>query len=80
MSFEIEYMQVRHWGPVVSKTPFLALLTGTMLAGVAVSSNTKYYVKRMRENGFRPVPEARLPPMMYGGITFSGGLFLFACK
>lgn len=80
LSFEIEYARVRHWGPVVSKVPFIALLVGTFIGGVAVTSNTRYYVKRMRENNYKPVPEARLLPMMYGGIAFTGGLFLFACK
>ena len=80
MSFEIEYTRVRNWAPVVSKVPFIALLVGTLIAGVAVVGNTKYYVKRMRQNGYKPVPEARLPPMMYGGFAFTGGLFLFACK
>lgn len=78
LSFEIEYARVRHWGPVVSKVPFIALLVGTFIGGVAVTSNTRYYVKRMRENNYKPVPEARLLPMMYGGIAFTGGLFLFA--
>ena len=25
----------------------------------------------------RPVPEARMPPMMVGGILFAAGLFIF---
>jgi hypothetical protein len=39
--------------------------------------NTRFYVKKLKANNNRPVPEARLPPMMIGGILFPAGLFIF---
>lgn len=40
--------------------------------------NSKYYLQRFQANGNRAVPEARLPPMMFGSVIFAGGLFIFA--
>lgn len=39
--------------------------------------NNIYYVKMLKANNGRPVPEARLPPMMVGSVFFASGLFLF---
>ncbi|EDN06872.1 conserved hypothetical protein [Histoplasma mississippiense (nom. inval.)] len=39
--------------------------------------NQKFYLKKFRTNNRRPVPEARLPPMMVGSVFFSAGLFIF---
>ncbi|KAF5613021.1 fluconazole resistance protein, partial [Fusarium sp. NRRL 25303] len=77
-SFSIEYQEVRQWGPVVGTLPFIALLIGILCAAVINIYNNKYYRKRLMENGYRAVPEARLPPMMLGGIVFTAGQFLFA--
>ncbi|KAF5856028.1 hypothetical protein ETB97_008015 [Aspergillus alliaceus] len=68
---------MRGWGPVVSQLPFLALLLGCLVAAAANIYNNIYYGKKLVANNFKPVPEARLPPMMYGGFAFSAGLFLF---
>lgn len=79
-SFALEYGQIRGWGPVVSQLPFLALLLGCLVAAAGNIYNNIYYGKKLVMNNFKPVPEARLPPMMYGGFAFSVGLFLFGCK
>ena len=42
--------------------------------------NNKDYFVKFRANGNRSVPEARLPPMMIGGVLFAIGLFVFGCK
>jgi hypothetical protein len=34
-------------------------------------------MRRFISNGNKPVPEARLPPMMIGSLFFAGGLFIF---
>ncbi|KAF2093317.1 MFS multidrug transporter-like protein [Rhizodiscina lignyota] len=76
-SFAIEYQEDRMLGPVVGELPFLAMLVGCFFAAAANIYNNNYYTKRFVANNFKPVAEARLPPMMYGGFTFAGGLFLF---
>ena len=79
-SFAFEYGVLRGWGPVVSQLPFLALLLGCLFAAVVNILNNIYYGKKLVANHFKPVPEARLPPMMMGGFAFSAGLFLFGCE
>ncbi|KAK2678527.1 Major facilitator superfamily [Fusarium oxysporum f. sp. vasinfectum] len=77
-SFSIEYQEVRQWGPVVGTLPFITLLIGILCAAAVNIYNNKYYRRKLMENGYRAVPEARLPPMMLGGIVFTAGQFLFA--
>jgi MFS family permease len=54
------------------------MLLGDIIGGGLNIVNQRYYVKRWKANRNRPVPEARLPPMMFGFIIFVGGLFCFA--
>lgn len=80
-SFALEYGQTRGWGPVVSQLPFLALLVGCFAAAAGnIYNNAVYYVRRLVANHYKPVPEARLPPMMVRSFTFAAGLFLFGCE
>lgn len=79
-SFPIAYQEVRGWDPVVGSLPFVALLIGVFFAAGVNIYNNKFYFKRFRANNNRPVPEARLPPMMIGGVAFTAGLFIFGCK
>ncbi|KAI1826621.1 MFS transporter [Xylaria intraflava] len=77
-SFALEYGQIRGWGPVQSQLPFLALLLGAFVAAIGnIYNGAVYYVRKLIANHYKPVPEARLPPMMVGSFTFAAGLFLF---
>jgi MFS family permease len=75
-SFPIEFEEERGWNPVVAGLPFLALLVGILIGAVANVANQRFYIRRV-ETQNRPVPEARLPPMMLGSVAFAVGLFLF---
>jgi hypothetical protein len=66
-------------GPVIGNLPFISLLVGIFFAAAVNIYNNKYYFKQFKANGNKPVPEARLPPMMVGGFAFTAGLFIFAC-
>jgi hypothetical protein len=78
--FALEYGIYRGWGPVVAALPFLSLLLGAVIAAIFnILNNAIYFRKRLIANRFKPVPEARLPPMMVGGFAFTGGLFIFGC-
>ncbi|PWY85090.1 MFS general substrate transporter [Aspergillus heteromorphus CBS 117.55] len=76
-SFAIEFQERRGWGPVTGNLPFIALLVGIFFAGLTNVYNNRYYFKQLRANNGKPLPEARLPPMMVGSFAFAGGLFLF---
>lgn len=73
-----EFETIRGWNKLVGALPFLAMLLGVIAASGLNILNTKFYVKKMEQNNGRPVPEARLPPMMLGSILFVTGLFTFA--
>ncbi|MCJ1393634.1 hypothetical protein MMC18_006509 [Xylographa bjoerkii] len=76
-SFVIEFEGERGWNQFVGALPFLGLLIGILIGGMANILNASFYTKRFHANGNKPVPEARLPPMMVGSVFFSAGLFLF---
>ncbi|KAJ5587703.1 Efflux pump bik6 [Penicillium hispanicum] len=76
-AFSVEFQEIRGWGPVVGNLPFIALLVGIFCAAAVNIYNNKYYFSQFQANNNRPVPEARLPPMMIGGFAFTAGLFIF---
>src|ERR1700761_9414574 len=67
-AFPIEFQEERGWNPLVGSLPFLATLVGCIIGAGINALNTKYYISRCDANNGRPVPEARLPPMMLGAI------------
>jgi len=76
--FQIEFIKVRGWTPVMAALPFLSILLGCMLGAIVCFQNQKFYISHLKANNGKPVPEARLPPMMIGGFSLSAGLFIFA--
>ncbi|PPJ49817.1 hypothetical protein CBER1_03353 [Cercospora berteroae] len=75
--FPIVFREDRGWGLIVATTPFLGLFVGVLFAVGINLANQSYYAREVAKNKGRAAPEARLPPMLVGGILFSGGLFWF---
>jgi len=75
--FPIVFEQNRGWPAVSSTTPFLALFVGVLSAVVINLGNQPRYARIVDANGGKPVPEARLAPMVVGGVLFVIGLFWF---
>lgn len=75
--FPIVYSEHRHWPLVVSTLPFLGLFVGVLAALGINIGNQPRYARIVDKNKGRPVPEARLAPMILGGILFVIGLFWF---
>lgn len=75
--FPIVFLEMRGWSLVISTLPFLSLFVGVLCAVGINIANQSYYAKQMAKNKGRAVPEARLPPMVVGGILFTVGLFWF---
>ncbi|KAK3688936.1 major facilitator superfamily domain-containing protein [Podospora appendiculata] len=70
------FIRVHGWSPFVATLPFICILLGTVLgAGVNVY-NQLVYNRYYHANGNRPLPERRLPPMMFGSILFAAGQFV----
>ncbi len=75
--FPIVFLEMRHYSLVVSTLPFLALFVGVLCAVLINLANQPRYMRIVDQNGGKPVPEARLPPMLLGGLFFAIGLFWF---
>jgi hypothetical protein len=72
-AYPIEFEEVRGWSPVVSSCAFLGTLVGVFFGAGINLTNQRFYVKKLKANNGKPVPEARLPPMMVGAICFTAG-------
>lgn len=57
--------------------PYIALIIGMMVAGYVNIYMERDYVKKVNANDGKPVPEARLLPLMIGGIIFPIGILWF---
>ena len=76
-AFPIDFQEEHGWNALVGALPFLALLMGILFGGAANVLNQCFYNRRLLVSSSTFIPEARLPPMMVGGVVFSGELFLF---
>jgi ABC-type spermidine/putrescine transport system permease subunit II len=76
-AFPIEYQEERGWNTLVGSLPYISILLGVFSGAYINSLNTAFYVRRVKANNGRPVPEARLPPMMIGSVVFPAGCFIF---
>lgn len=75
-SFPIIFQESRGWNEIVGSLPFLAVLIGIIFGAALSVLNQKYYNNAYRANDYKPVPEARLPPMMIASVVLAGGLFI----
>lgn len=71
----IIFAEHRGWKQVVSVLPFLAILVGT-ITGAAINTYNQFRYNKIAEKiGKSVVPEARLPPMAFGSVLFTAGMF-----
>jgi len=77
-AFPVVFQEGRGWNPVIGALPFISVMIGVLLAAGANIANQGYFSRSLAENDERPLPEARLPPMMVGSVVFAAGLFIFA--
>ncbi|KAL1954660.1 hypothetical protein VTO42DRAFT_854 [Malbranchea cinnamomea] len=75
-SFPIIFQDERGWNKVVGALPFLANFVGIIIAAFVNVFNQKFYLAKYKANNNRPVPEARLPPMMAGSVLFAASHFI----
>ncbi|PWY76152.1 bicyclomycin resistance protein [Aspergillus sclerotioniger CBS 115572] len=73
--YPIVFEEERGYSPIISCLPFLGILVGIMSALAINFANQAWYAREMRANGGKAVPEARLPPMLIGGVLLPTGLF-----
>lgn len=75
--FPIVFREERGWSTVVATLPFLGLFVGVLVALAINIGNQPRYARIVDANKGKPVPEARLAPMVVGGVLFAIGLFWF---
>lgn len=76
--YPIVFRDHRHWGPITSNLPFLALFIGALFAVCINIANQPLYMRAVeRQGNGKAVPEARLPPIVLGGSFFSIGFFWY---
>lgn len=76
--FPIVFYQERSYSLVVSTLPFLGTFVGCLIAVGINIANQPFYIRAVQKAGKeRAVPEARLPPLIIGGILLTTGLFWF---
>ncbi|GMG40288.1 unnamed protein product [Ambrosiozyma monospora] len=63
--------------PGVAELPFFAMIIGQFFGGAVCIYYEKEYNRQLALNNGKVVPEARLPPMIIGGIAFPIGLLWF---
>ncbi|CEQ41291.1 SPOSA6832_02992 [Sporobolomyces salmonicolor] len=73
----IIFEQNRHWTPVQSALPFLAVLVGTLTAAaINLLYSTFVFAPYLDKHDGKARPELRLPPMMLGGVIFPISFFI----
>lgn len=77
MAFPIEFQEIRGWNALVGSLPFLANFIGCIIGCIVNLWCNRFYLSKLAANNGKPVPEARLYPMMIGGVMLVGALFIF---
>lgn len=75
--FPFVFEQNRGYKLVISTLPFLGSFTGLLSAVILNLVNQPRYIRIVESNKGQPIPEARLMPLVAGGILLVIGLFWF---
>lgn len=76
-AYPIVFQQIHGMSGGVGGLPYFGMIIGMLLAGTYVALTQPSYNRKLAANNGVPVPEWRLPPVIYGGMSFAGGLFWF---
>jgi DHA1 family multidrug resistance protein-like MFS transporter len=77
-AFPISFQEERGWNMGVGALPFIGIMIGIILGGIAIAITTKTrFARKFKKHG-RVIPEERLPPMIAGAFLLPIGLFWFA--
>jgi DHA1 family multidrug resistance protein-like MFS transporter len=75
--YPIVFQQKRGWNAGVGELPLIGTVVGSTIGGLYIFWNSSRDRKKM-EQGYKAVPEDRLPTAMVGGILFPITMFWFA--
>ena len=78
-AYPYSFQEVRGWSPNTASLPFLAIIVGVLLSGIAMAIfNKVWWLPRFLRNNLRVNPEDRMPPLIASSILLPVGLFWFA--
>jgi DHA1 family multidrug resistance protein-like MFS transporter len=76
-AYPIVFQQIHGFSQGIGGLPYFGMIIGMLISGVYIVLTQPSYNRKLAANNNIPVPEWRLPPVIYGGISFSAGLFWF---
>ena len=76
-AYAIVFQEIHKMNPGVGGLPYFGMIIGMLGAGLFVILGQSSWQKKLVANNGVVVPEWRLPPVIIGGISFTGGLFWF---
>nr|POE54939.1 putative transporter [Quercus suber] len=75
--YPIVFQRIHGFNQGVGGLPYFGIITGELLAGLAVLLMQPGYNRKLAANNNVPIPEWRLPIVIVGGVLFAIGLFWF---
>jgi DHA1 family multidrug resistance protein-like MFS transporter len=76
-AYPFVFQGVHHMTPGVSGLTFFGMILGQLIAGITVLLQQPWYMRKLTANNGVPIPEWRLPSVIAGGVSFTGGIFWF---
>ena len=76
-AYPIVFQQIHGFSPGIGGLPYFGMIAGQLIAGLAIAFTQPAYNRKLEANNNVPIPEWRLPFVIYGGISFACGLFWF---
>ncbi|KAL2265529.1 hypothetical protein VTJ83DRAFT_6629 [Remersonia thermophila] len=76
-AYPFVFQGVHRMSPGIGGLTFFGMIVGQLLAGLAILLQQPWYMRKLSANNGIAVPEWRLPPVIAGGVAFSGGIFWF---
>lgn len=76
-AYPIVFQQIHGMSLGIGGLPYFGMIVGMLIAGLYIVLTQTSYNRMLAANNNVPIPEWRLPPVIYGGVSFSLGLFWF---
>ncbi|OTB14694.1 hypothetical protein K445DRAFT_75548 [Daldinia sp. EC12] len=76
-AYPFVFTGVHHFNAGQSGLAFFGMIIGQLLAGTVVLLDQPSYQRKLAANNGIPIPEWRLPIVIAGGVSFTGGIFWF---
>lgn len=76
-AYPFVFQGVHHFNAGQSGLAFFGMIIGQLIAGTVVLLDQPRYQRKLAANNGVPIPEWRLPVVIAGGVSFTGGIFWF---